>query len=182
MFANPANGRSAKLEFFSDVLQKRPFRSHAPHLFDVCFVDFRGPRFRSLLVAYSTQFAERMLLIFRGSAIFKIFQSVVRALSVLMVPLMDRRGLRADESCKYKQADGKLLFGFVSVERYSGIASRSNFKFTQTANFDFPSVRPTANSFDVAKVADFIKPFVSYNWAPSFMHFENLSHSVDNFG
>lgn len=116
------------------------------------------------------------------SAVFKVVQSGIGAVAVLMADLMTRRARTYKRS--HHQLMGKKIKRLaVFAHRQSGIA------FVQIGSHNFRGLSQnvglstlsdpdclTAKSLNSAEVRDFVKPLKSNDWAPDFVRVVSVEH------
>jgi hypothetical protein len=181
-FANPANRWNADSEFCRNVFEQHSSRAKTTDFWHIRFGDFGVPRLGALLRTLTSKFFVRMSLIFRGSAIFQIFEPIISALAVFVISLMNWRWLGSDKSCEHKQTDRKFFFGFIAAKCDSSIATLRYFQRAYSSYRYFSTISPAANTIHAANIADIIKPFIANDWTPIFLHSMILAHRADNFG
>jgi hypothetical protein len=180
--ANLTDGSRTKAKSCREVFYHYAASSQMSHFQNIRFGDLgqwavRSGKPRIL----SSQDTEGMLLIFRRSTVFQIFEPIVRTLAILVISLMNWGGQRADEGCKNQQRNSKFFPFFITEQRYSGITRLGDFQSTQTAHRNASPVAPASDAFDPSEIAYFVQSFISNHRFPCLAHAGILAHGEDGF-
>lgn len=163
---NFGNLRLADTELISYILDYPSACAEITHFDNICFGDFSMVVLRTW-TTWTPKYSAGMKLVLRWCYIFEIIYAIICSLSIFMIDLMANRWKRSDECGQNEAMYWKLLFTAIPIKAHAYIAifSRPN---ADTSWFSFTPIAPRSNAAHIAKIANFIKFFISNYRIPSF--------------